>query len=317
MKIKVNLDKNCYEKIISDMKSFKIIKKDNTPNKNKFINLLFTNYYEDYNNEINTFINKTSSIAKKYDINNLDFVNEIVFNILTNKTSSIDTYYSESLTFYLSDKNEFILNTLNSQLSSSTYFRRLIYRYLELPQYKREQIIYKQTYIAINTAIKNNQKLKIKLENNEIILSPYKIATSKEELFSYLIGINNNNHISLHLLKIKAIVILKDTFTFSDEEKKQLDLIIKLGVQFPFKNICKAEIILTPQGEKTFKSKYVNRPTPTKIENNHYFFECSFDQLFIYFSSFGKEMKIISPNYLAKSIYKLYKDYVEDYEQNL
>ena len=33
LKIKVNIDKETYQKLILDMISFKIIKKDNTPNK--------------------------------------------------------------------------------------------------------------------------------------------------------------------------------------------------------------------------------------------------------------------------------------------
>ena len=41
LKIKVNLDKKSYHTLINDMKLFKITKYDGTPNKNKFMNLLF------------------------------------------------------------------------------------------------------------------------------------------------------------------------------------------------------------------------------------------------------------------------------------
>ena len=314
LKIKVNIDKETYQKLILDMISFKIIKKDNTPNKNKFMNLLFINYYEEYNEEINQLINQINDASKKYKIKNNDFINDIVFNILTKTNQSLTTYYSESLTFYFSKENEFIFNTINANLSASTYFRRLIECYLKLPQYKREQIIFKQNYLIINNAIKNHQTIKIKLDNNEILINPYKIGPSKEELFSYLLGVNNNYPLSIHLSKIKAIVTLKDTFTLTKEIKHHLDLILNLGIQFPFKNICKAEIILSNQGKKKFKAKYLNRPTPVKIEDNHYYFECSFEQLFTYFASFGENMKIISPDYLAKSIYKLYKGYIDEYE---
>lgn len=109
LKIKVNIDKETYQKLILDMISFKIIKKDNMPNKNKFMNLLFINYYEEYNEEINQLINQINDASKKYKIKNNDFINDIVFNILTKTNQSLTTYYSESLTFYFSKKTNLFL----------------------------------------------------------------------------------------------------------------------------------------------------------------------------------------------------------------
>ena len=51
LKIKVNLDSKSYQTILCDMKLFKIVKSDKSPNKNKFMNLLFQNYYSDYVSE--------------------------------------------------------------------------------------------------------------------------------------------------------------------------------------------------------------------------------------------------------------------------
>lgn len=76
---------------------------------------------------------------------------------------------------------------------------------------------------------------------------------------------------------------MKNTFAFSPEEEKNLSDVYRLGIQFPFKNICKAEAKLNPAGIKLYNSKYLNRPDAVKIEDNHYFFECSFNQLLLYF----------------------------------
>ncbi len=45
MKIKVNLNESVYNKLIEDIKLFKISKSDKSINKNKFLNLLIRNFY--------------------------------------------------------------------------------------------------------------------------------------------------------------------------------------------------------------------------------------------------------------------------------
>lgn len=320
LKIKVNFDKKNYQTLLNDMKLFKITKSDGSPNKNKFMNLLFQNYYSDYIKETESIISNTTKIMKKYNIDNKDFVNELAMELYDYKHKSIDTYYNESLTFYLSEENEFIFETLNSSLANlgaSAYFRKLIYRYLEYPQYKREEIIYKHILEPVYKAINNKELIKLKLEKTELIIKPYKIGTSKEEIYSYLLGLSGGTPISIHILKIRVAVGLKNSFTFTKEEEKNLNDVYRLGIQFPFKNICKAEVELNESGIKLYNSKYLNRPDPIKIERNHYFFECSFDQLLLYFMSFGSKARIISPDYLGKSIYKSYKGYTDNYEKTL
>jgi len=319
LKVKINLDSKSYQAILNDMKLFKIIKLDGSPNKNKFINLLFENYYSDYIKETDSIISNTIKIMKKYDIENKQFASELATTLFDYKHQSIDTYYTDSLTFYLSEENEFIFNALNSSLSNlgaSAFFRKLIYRYLEHPQFKREEIIYKHILEPIYKAIDNKEIIKLKIGEKDLIMKPYKIGTSKEEIYSYLLGISNGVAISIHILKIKVAVSMKTTFHFSPDEEENLNNIYRLGIQFPFKNICKAHVELDENGIKLYESKYLNRPNATKIEGNHYFFECSFDQLLFYFLSFGSKAKIISPEYLALSIYKNYKSYIEDFEKN-
>lgn len=320
LKIKVNLDKKSYQTLISDMKFFKIIKSDSSPNKNKFMNLLFQNYYLDYVKETETIISNTTKLMKKYNLDNSDFASELAMELYDYRHPSIETYFNESLTFYLSEENEFIFETLNSSLASigaSAYFRKLIYRYLEYPQYKREEIIYKHILEPIYKAIDNKEIIKLKLEKTELIMKPYKIGTSKEEIYSYLLGLSNDRPASIHILKIKVVVNMKNTFTFTPEEEKNLGDVYRLGIQFPFKNICRAEIELSEAGIKLYNSKYLNRPEPIKIEGNHYFFECAFDQLNIYFLAFGNKARIIRPDYLGESIYRSYKGYTDKYEKHL
>ena len=234
LKIKVNFDKKSYQTLINDMKLFKITKADGSPNKNKFMNLLFQNYYSDYIKETEAIISNTTKLMKKYNMDNPDFASELAMELYDYKHQSINTYYNESLTFYLSEENEFIFNTLNSSLAhlgASAYFRKLIYRYLEYPQYKREEIIYKHILEPIYKAIDNKEIIKLKLEKAEMVIKPFKIGTSKEEIYSYLLGLSSGNPISIHILKIKVAVGMKNTFSFTPEEEKNSEEKVEISVE--------------------------------------------------------------------------------------
>lgn len=316
LKIKVNLDKKNYQTLLNDILLFKIIKNDGTPNKNKFMNLLFKNFYKDFFDENNLLIEKTKKLMEKYNFSNDAFSKELALQLCDYKHLIDETYYDESLTFYLNNEMEFIFNSLNeiiSAVGASSFFRSLIYRYLEYPQYKREEIIYKDIIDTINEAIINKKEIKLRLDKQDISIKPYKIGTSKEEIYSYLLGIVKDTPKSIHIYKIKNIFITNIAFKLSVNEETLLATIINLGIQYPFKNICKAEIELSNKGIKMYAAKYLNRPKAIKIEGNHYFFECSFDQLVIYFMSFGSFIKVISPKYLGKVFYKAYKGYIDNY----
>ena len=68
LKIKVNLDNKSYQTLLNDMKLFKITKSDGSINKNKFMNLLFQNYYAKNIKETEEIISNTINLMKKYNI---------------------------------------------------------------------------------------------------------------------------------------------------------------------------------------------------------------------------------------------------------
>ena len=142
-------------------------------------------------------------------------------------------------------------------------------------------------------------------------LLPYKMATSSEEVYTYVIGkIRNTKIASIKLSKIKSILLTSNTFKYSKEEENLFDEIIKCGIQFPCNELTDAEIILSQKGIDLFNKKFLNKPTPTKIEGNHYFFRCSYNQLFVFFISFGKHVDIVSPLSLREDFIKMYVPFI-------
>ena len=101
--------------------------------------------------------------------------------------------------------------------------------------------------------------------------------------------------------------------TKEDEEK--LDAIASKDPQFPHYNNKNTIVELTKCGEKMFKNKYLNRPTPYKIEDNRYYFNCSYNQIVIYFFPFAKNAKIIEPQEIKDTFKKMYLEAYESYNQ--
>ncbi len=319
LKIKVNLDKKSLTSIINDMQAFKVLKKDGSINKNKFLNLLFENYYQDYQNITNKAIEKANLIMQKYNINNPNLSHDLANGLYEAEFMSSEDYFDKSLTFYLDNHNEFIFNSINSGIyyqSASSYFRNLINHYLLLPEYKRECVIYRKNVDIINEAIKNNTRLTIELEKRVFEFAPYKITSTKEELYSYLIGYDKDKIEAIHIYKIINVMAINKPTDFTKEQIEILDLNIEKGAQFAENNLCEATIELTKRGIKLFNQRYLHRPTPTKIDGYRYTFYCSFTQLFFYFIAFCGEIKVITPKYLGKKIYKAYYNYIQKFEND-
>ncbi|MDY4787873.1 MAG: hypothetical protein SO253_00980 [Bacilli bacterium] len=307
LKIKVNLDSVSYNKLLLDMEAFGIVKKDKSVNKNKFMNLLFKNYYLTYEEEQKKVTDKFKKVLNSYNINNNNILNDLNSELISGELSS---YQTSSITFVLNSDNDFLFESLYPTLiniSDSAYFRNLILSYLKHPQYIRETIIFKDLVDSINLAINENKMIKIQLNNATLDIKPFCITSSKEELYSYLLGLHNNHVMSINIAKIAKLVISKTLFKFSDQENELLKLNYEKGVQFPFDNICEARITLTDMGVKQFNKRYLHRPIPTKIEGNTYYFSCSFAQLYFYFIAFANSIVDVSPTPLAKKFLSSYK----------
>lgn len=327
-KIKINLTDKALTDLTNDMVLFEYFKKDGEINKNGFLNTLLKNYFSIYDNKASEEIERYTNIVKKH------IFQEKSSNELINDLISSSTFFSfnkqdmldSSISFKLINSNYNIFKIIESKYlnyqSISSFFRNMIDSYLSLPKYKREQIIYLQTYELINDAIEDGRKIKIFLKSgDELEIYPYSIASSKEEIYNYLIGMvdrkdDKKQVSSVHLSRIDSIYLLKEKFNFGKDAKAKLNEVIKNGAQFPYTNACMATIKLTKAGQKLYKKKYLNRPTATSIEDDIYTFNCSFDQLIIYFFGFGKDANVLSPSYLKNKLkekyYEAYNSYCDE-----
>ena len=313
LKIKVMLDNKAYTDLLNDMNSYFILKNDKTINKNKFMNVLFKNYYDEYENKRMKLKDKILTYFDKNGISNSSIMaDELSFKLLNNYESK-ELYFDKGITFNLIDEEEFIFKSLDNLKyeTASLYFRNLIYSYLSLKSYERENIIYKDVLHIFNKAILNNKILKIKIENEELDILPYKTLNNLDDKYTYLLALKaNRTPFSINISKINNIIEKKDYYKFTKEEIEQLETIINNNIEYPNLTDEITKIRLTNLGIELYEMNYYNRPNYIKRSGNTFYFNNSTNQLYDYFISFGKKCKIIENN-------KLKKMFISDAKNNL
>lgn len=316
-KIKIFVTPELKMILIKDAELFEFKKNDNTANLNKFLNVLITNYFDEFSkNEAEKF-NKINTLIEKYSIKgDLEPFIYDSLRIIDSKFKKEDKY-STYLSFRPNKDSVYLVNYIENKLlknsSISDYFRNLFLSYVSMPQFKRERIICKETLAKVEEAIKDSKKVILCTEYNKDDrekLSPYSIAIIKDETFNYILCKNGHGAIqSFRLSKVKDCLVTKETTSFTEEEIALCKKITKYGAQYVYyPNEQETIIEFTKRGLKLFDRMYVYRPIPDKIEGNIMYFNCSYEQLYQYFSRFGGEIRVIKPNFLRKKLLKYHKD---------
>ncbi|MDL2292374.1 WYL domain-containing protein [Acholeplasma sp. OttesenSCG-928-E16] len=325
-KIKVNIPKNVYEILIKDMELFEFIKPNGSLNKNLFYNTLITNYYQNYSESEKKIHNTiTDELVNHSNLKTSDI--EYISSLITSKIQKYNlnltsTKYEVSISMKPTGLStvafEYIYNYLLNNSTISSFFRNMFTSYSIKPQNLRERIIFKNKFDIINEGILKKKKIffSYSKDNRRYEVSPYMIANSKEELFNYLLCSMENQISTFRITRINKIGLLNTSSSVPLDHRANLDLMSELGPQFHIALNEKETVVirLSENGKRMFKSIYLHRPTPTKIENNLYYFDCSYNQLFQYFSRFGKFAYVLYPKSLRDRIKTFYLEGYNKYE---
>ena len=323
-KIKITIPKNTYDILVKDCENFNFYKNENTLNKNLFLNTLIVNYYEKFTaNEDSLKDELLKIINDKLNKNQNELLDQIL-NVIRKNENIQDLNKTEIINLKptkLSEKEIlFIENNLIKNNSISSFYRNLFNSYAHTPQNYRELIIFKENYELLLESIEKERKVSITLKNGDTIkdASIYKIDHAKEELFNYvLLGNSDNKPHTIRLSKIKYVSLLNTKRQIPDELITIFERQIKYGVQYPFYSAHEGEIIvkLTTKGKELFKKIYLYRPVPNKIEENLYYFNCSYNQILHYFKRFGYDALIISPAELTEKMHNYHYFAYEKYKK--
>lgn len=315
-KIKISLPQNVKELLFNDAFNFDFFKNENDINQNAFINTLIVNYYEMFSKDEKTFyhnLNKVLSGVSEEDKD--DLISNIMKAISNNEKKEECKSKTNTISFKPTKQSlkaiEYINNILINNQSISSYYRRMFTQYAHKPQNERELIVFKENYLLLKQSIEENLKVCLSLKNGSVYkdLSIFAVGSSKEELYNYVLAYGEKeNLLTLRLSKVNNVSLLSKKRDIPDDIKEIFERQIKFGIQYPiYRNETKEIVVkLTKTGKELFKKVYLYRPVPYKIEDDLYYFDCSYNQITYYFKRFGKEAIIISPSKVGLQMKRFY-----------
>lgn len=307
-----------------------------------FINAVFGNYKNEAKSSISLYLQqreieldrlftgtKLDAISKRIAIDQLLSMEK---KTITVKISEYSTLIGESKLYHINDSNvEYLLEDCDENQYYSRpglYMRSVIEEYCSLPFIKRERIYRKDIYEIIERACQEKRILKIKANyygmDQLFYVYPYKIVPDSFHTQSYLVcysrraGEEEKDKIiaSFSMARINTPTMLTKIFHLNKHEILNIDS--QISNYSPAYLIGKPEQIkvrLTKKGKQSYQSRLYSRPE--KIESlstdDIYVFDCTQQQIYNYFFSFGADAEIISPEYLRNRFINVHEKSLKQY----
>lgn len=336
-KIKIYITKELKDLLLKDAKNFGFRKQNGETNQNSFLNTLIIHYYEEFKDKQRKKEEYIQSILENSTLSNKEIIN--LSQLLSKETNQLNLKKSKSgdtvsISIKPTKASEGIIEYIESYLlqdaTISSYYHSMFASYAQLPQDRRERILFKDKAEKIIKAISKNKTIALTMNNGstKYKVAPYKIASSFEETHNYLLCKTfyvahdgkehiNNQLLPLRLSKIENIIIHDEVYIFSELEIATFGRALRNGVQFLYHESDKEiQVMLNEEkGIWMFDRFYVHRPNPIKIEGNVYTFDCCYDQIINYFARFGENATIITPIELKNKMIELHKNAIIQYEK--
>ena len=311
-----------------------------------FINTVFDNYKYEAQSSISQYLQQ-----KKSDLNNLFnetkldteskklVINQLLSleeNTLNGRIKGYMSPKADSKLYHINNSNvqyliEECAENIHYNNRPGLYIRSVIEEYCSLPFITRESIYRKDIYDTIEQACNESRILKVKAnyygKDQLFYVYPYKILPDSFNTQSYLVCYSHKVEesesekviASFSMARIKAPTMLKSTFSLKKDEITALEL--QLNNNSPAYLIGKTgqiKVKLTEKGKQSYQSRLYSRPD--KIESlssdDIYVFDCTQQQIFNYFFSFGPEAEIISPENLRNRFINTYENALKSYNKS-
>lgn len=346
-KLHVNLSRHANAIIESDMAAFQI------STKSTFINQIITNFKDTAETTISSsseryrqrhaealagYMGENGSLQKSGSAEN--FIDALIDNYI--KMTS-QQHYDKGSGFKIrlnNDNVDYFTNESTEDIyypSVSSYVKSLIEEYCRKPYLEREAIYAKNLFETIDTAIREQKVLSLRIKTNSrargqdiVKIKPYRVETDVLSMYHYVIGyeIFSSDQEKGHTLKnfscrvtnLEKARILQQHAFISKEDKKKLDMEIEeKGVQFVNEELMDCRIYLSDKGIQLYNRILHLRPPYKKIDKDGhtYTFRCSRRQLEYYFFKFGADAIILSPEALKSHFAHSYENAVKAYSQPL
>ena len=314
-----------------------------TPKAATFINTVFENYKSEAKSSISLYLQQRKlELDRLFTGTKLDAISKkiAIDQILSVEKQSIKAQITdycsvkgESKLYHINDNNvEYLLEDCDEEQYYSRpglYIRSIIEEYCALPFIKRERIYRKNIYETVERACHEKKILKIRAnyygKDQLFYVYPYKIVPDPFHTQAYLVCYSRKAEeeekdkiiASFSMARLNSPTMLTKTFHLNKQEIANIES--QISTYSPAYLVGKPEQIkvkLTKKGKQSYQSKLYSRPE--KIESlstdDIYVFDCTQQQIFNYFFSFGADAEIISPEYLRNRFKNHHSKALQKYE---
>lgn len=333
-KINIYVPENVGRILNSDASLFEIFKRDGrTANRNRFLSMLITGYYDQYVAEYQEkydAILKIMSAVKPEGLRS-QMADEILKKVILPEVPTRKGKNPQKLSLKPTRDTESliikIMNDLGDSDYISQYFCRLLMSYCERPMSEREQIIFRNNYETLTDACKTGHTIAFTTIWNKAVIHevvPYKVVVGQGEMFNYLIcaerdiktGVQGTK--SYRLNRITNLNYSSKMDTISESVNEYLGMMLKYGPEYAINDNEESCVRLNDYGVKSFNRIYYGRPIVDHIDNkkdgHYYYFRGSTDQVFFYFRKFGyKDACVIAPKVLRDKMITFHKSSLTTY----
>lgn len=307
-----------------------------------FINTVFKNYKSEAKSSISLYLQqykleldrlftnaKLDDSSKKIAIDQLLSVEK---HKLNDKISEYLATKGESKLYHINDNNvEYLLEDCDENQHYSRpglYIRSIIEEYCSLPFIKREHIYRKEIYEIIERACIEKRTLKVKAnyygKDQLFYVYPYKIVPDPFHTQSYLVCYSRKAEdeekdkivASFSMARINIPTMLTKTFHLNKQEIANIDFqIFNYSPAYLTGKPEQIKVKLTKKGKQSYQSRLYSRPEKIELlsTDDTYVFDCTQQQIFNYFFSFGADAEIISPEYLRNRFKNAHEKALKQY----
>lgn len=314
-----------------------------TPKAATFINTVFNNFKSEARSSISLYLQqreleldrlftgaKLDAISKKIAIDQILTVEK---KEIQSKIAEYSNSKGESKLYHINDNNvEYLLEDCDEEQyygRPGLYIRSVIEEYCSLPFIKRERIYRKDIYETIEKACSEKRILKIKAnyygKDQLFYVYPYKIVPDPFHTQAYLVCYSRKAEdeekdkivASFSMARISSPTMLTKAFHLNKQEIANIDSqIANYSSAYLIGKPEQISVRLTKKGKQSYQSRLYSRPEKIESLSNDdiYVFDCTQQQIFNYFFSFGADAEIISPEYLRNRFKNAHEKALSKYQ---
>ena len=307
-----------------DMKTFNFYKPNDKVNKNKFYSMVINGMYEYYLNDNNIIFNTLCDEApndKNFNKNLADSINK---NLLKTHHSDLSDFLHPVDIYIQTTKenqdtfNKIEANSLKNE-TFSEFVRNLLIKYISLPMYLREMIIFKDNYHLLKYSFKESIEILVTTNDNEqYLFRQFGACLNGDETNYYFIGeivIDNLTELkSFKLSDIKHITLTDNYYLFTKEKLEYISSKIIHGPELIDNNEDNIVLQFDDTGVDMYFKNEHGRPLyiDCNEDTNIFTFQFNENKMFNYLKIFGKHVKVITPLSLKNKLKDFYKSAINE-----